>query len=132
VAETETVLPRRRLWVPAFVMMRAPTTLGEVCAYLNALLALGREDEAIARCPRWPHQTAVPLLNRSSSFSLPTEPDADGDLLLADWPVFGLRLGDALAMAAHQAAAKDGCQKRLLQLVTSSTTKMIEVSSGRH
>jgi serine/threonine-protein kinase len=45
-------LPRRRLWIDGFVVGRFPVTNNEYLAFLNDLLAEGREDEALAACPR--------------------------------------------------------------------------------
>ena len=45
-------LPRRRLWADALVVQRHPVTNAEYLAFLNALLASGREVEALAACPR--------------------------------------------------------------------------------
>jgi serine/threonine protein kinase/formylglycine-generating enzyme required for sulfatase activity len=45
------VLPRRRLWIDAFILGRYPVTNAEYLEFLNDLLAQGREDEALAACP---------------------------------------------------------------------------------
>ena len=45
-------LPRRRLWAEGLVVQRDPVTNAEYLAYLNDLLAQGREAEALAACPR--------------------------------------------------------------------------------
>ncbi|MCC6526407.1 MAG: SUMF1/EgtB/PvdO family nonheme iron enzyme [Polyangiaceae bacterium] len=45
-------LPRRRLWADAFVVQRDPVTVAEYLAFLNALVAAGRGDEALEACPR--------------------------------------------------------------------------------
>ncbi|WP_434045547.1 MULTISPECIES: bifunctional serine/threonine-protein kinase/formylglycine-generating enzyme family protein [Sorangium] len=53
-------LPRRRLWCDGFVVRRHPVTNAEYLAFLNALVAAGREDEAIECCPRLALGRAVP------------------------------------------------------------------------
>ncbi|WP_437607317.1 bifunctional serine/threonine-protein kinase/formylglycine-generating enzyme family protein [Sorangium sp. So ce834] len=45
-------LPAARIWVDAFILRRFPVTNAEYLAFLNDLVASGREDEAFAACPR--------------------------------------------------------------------------------
>jgi serine/threonine-protein kinase len=45
-------LPARRVWVDAFVMRRFPVTHGAWLEWLNALVAAGREAEALERVPK--------------------------------------------------------------------------------
>ncbi|WP_437944920.1 bifunctional serine/threonine-protein kinase/formylglycine-generating enzyme family protein [Sorangium sp. So ce296] len=45
-------LPRRRLWCDGFIVRRHPVTNAEYLAFLNALVATGREAEALECCPR--------------------------------------------------------------------------------
>lgn len=45
-------LPGQRVWIDAFVMKRFPVTSREYLAFLNFLMARGREAEALAACPR--------------------------------------------------------------------------------
>ncbi|WP_437590258.1 protein kinase domain-containing protein [Sorangium sp. So ce1000] len=45
-------LQQRRLWIDGFVIGRYPVTNEEYLAFLNDLLAEGREDEALRACPR--------------------------------------------------------------------------------
>ncbi len=51
-AATPDSLPRRRVWIDAFVMRRFPVTTGEYIELLNDLVATGREAEAMLACPR--------------------------------------------------------------------------------
>ncbi|WP_437288871.1 bifunctional serine/threonine-protein kinase/formylglycine-generating enzyme family protein [Sorangium sp. So ce406] len=53
-------LPRRRLWCDGFVVRRHPVTNAEYLDFLNALVAAGREDEALECCPRLALGRAVP------------------------------------------------------------------------
>ncbi|CAN90839.1 MULTISPECIES: bifunctional serine/threonine-protein kinase/formylglycine-generating enzyme family protein [Sorangium] len=45
-------LPRTRLWCDGFIVRRHPVTNAEYLAFLNALVASGREAEALECCPR--------------------------------------------------------------------------------
>ncbi|WP_437677543.1 SUMF1/EgtB/PvdO family nonheme iron enzyme [Sorangium sp. So ce131] len=45
-------LPAARIWVDAFVIRRFPVTNAEYLEFLNDLIAGGREEEALAACPR--------------------------------------------------------------------------------
>lgn len=91
-------LPRRRIWIDGFVMRRFPVTTAEYLEFLNDLLAQGREEEAIAACPK-AHQDltaahvdlALPR-DRDGRFVLPSEAEVsrwrvDWPVARADWPV---------------------------------------------
>ncbi len=45
-------LPRTRLWCDGFIVRRHPVTNAEYLTFLNALVASGREAEALECCPR--------------------------------------------------------------------------------
>lgn len=45
-------LPRRRVWIDGFVAGRFAITNAQYLAFLDDLVAHGREDEALAACPR--------------------------------------------------------------------------------
>ncbi|MDP6934657.1 MAG: serine/threonine-protein kinase, partial [Myxococcota bacterium] len=45
-------LPRRRLWVPSLVLRRFPVTNIEYMAFLDDLVATGREEQALRHVPR--------------------------------------------------------------------------------
>jgi serine/threonine-protein kinase len=51
-ADAPDSLPRRRVWIEGFVIGRFPVTNEEYLAFLNDLVAAGREEEALAACPR--------------------------------------------------------------------------------
>ena len=87
-------LPQRRVWVDAFVMKRFPVTNAEYLAFLNDLVDAGREDDAVAFCPRT--QQGMGDLDRPSfarehgrfvltvdSLGIPMEPD--WPVVLVDW-----------------------------------------------
>lgn len=85
-------LPRRRLFVDGFVMDRFPVTNGAWVLFLNALLAAGREAEALAACPR--QQRGSPdgregshLFSRDAAgqFLLPPDWLPDMPVMLVDW-----------------------------------------------
>ena len=73
-------LPLRRVWVEAFVMRRYPVTNAEYLEFLNDLLAQGREDEAIAACPR-----SEPGMSGVTGETLAFGRGARGFELTADW-----------------------------------------------
>ncbi|WP_437588826.1 bifunctional serine/threonine-protein kinase/formylglycine-generating enzyme family protein [Sorangium sp. So ce1000] len=90
-AVTPDSLPRRRIWVDALVMRRFPVTTGEYIAFLNDLVATGREAEALAACPRAQLGLAeggdelALLRDERGLFGLP--PDREGLSWRLDWPV---------------------------------------------
>ena len=45
-------LPRRRCWAEGIIVQRDPVTNAAYLAFLNELVASGREPEALAACPR--------------------------------------------------------------------------------
>jgi serine/threonine-protein kinase len=51
-------LPARTLWLDGFVIRRHPVTQAEYLAFLNDLLARGREADAATACPRAARATA--------------------------------------------------------------------------
>jgi formylglycine-generating enzyme required for sulfatase activity/tRNA A-37 threonylcarbamoyl transferase component Bud32 len=55
-SQTAEPLPRRTLWVDAFIIRRHPVTLGEFIEFLDALTAAGRGERADALAPRLPPQ----------------------------------------------------------------------------
>jgi serine/threonine-protein kinase len=84
-------LPRRRVWIDGFVIGRFPVTTSQYLDFLNDLVARGREEEALAACPKL-HEglaegTSEPALPRDASglFHLPLDRDASQWRL--DWPV---------------------------------------------
>jgi formylglycine-generating enzyme required for sulfatase activity/tRNA A-37 threonylcarbamoyl transferase component Bud32 len=86
-------LPRRRLWCDELVVKRFPVTNREYVAFLNGLVAMGREAEAETHQPR--ERSAgkgARVYGRDPSGQFGLRPDADGDLwdpehpvLLVDW-----------------------------------------------
>jgi serine/threonine-protein kinase len=85
----------REVWLDSFVIRRFPVTNGEYLAFLDALVAAGRADEARERAPTG----AMEL--RDGRFRL--VPDAEGHLWEPDWPVFQVDWTDACAYAAYEA-----------------------------
>ena len=79
-------LPRRWIWIDGFVIRNSPVTTAEYLAFLNDLVAEGREGEAMAACPRLPggDQMALPR-HRGGFFELP--PDREELRWRPDWPV---------------------------------------------
>lgn len=78
-------LPLRRLWIDAFVIRRFPVTNAEYVAFLNDLVASGREAEAVAACPK-------PGVGEAEGEHLPLPRDASGLFVMGgaqipEWPV---------------------------------------------
>ncbi len=72
-------LPRRRLWLDAFVIGRYPVTNEAYLAFLNDLVAAGREAEAREACPR-----TNPGTRSGASEALSYARRADGHFLLKE------------------------------------------------
>jgi len=110
-------LPATRVWVDAFAIRRVAVTNAEYIAFLNDLLAQGREDEALAACPR--SQLGMsdasgdrPFFGRDAEGRFIAVDDELGRPLLLDVPVV---LVDWFGAAAHARwlAARTGAPWRL-------------------
>ncbi len=99
---------RTRLWVDGFVIGRYPVTNREYLAFLNDLVAGGREDRALTLAPRERGGTAdepsAIIYGRRDDGRFCLRPDAEGDIWLPDWPVVMIDWYSATAYAAEQAA----------------------------
>ena len=100
-------LSRRRVWVDGFCLSRFPVTNRDYIAFLDDLVAQGREDEALRHAPRERAGTvgaqgALIYGYEGGRFCL--RPDADGDVWLPDYPVCMVDWPGAVALAAWQAA----------------------------
>lgn len=106
----------RRVWIDGFVIKANPVTHREWLAYMHALAAEGRGDEAWERRPRVPlRSSAVPTYRRhaedgGAGFTMRADRVAP-DVAL-DWPVSGISWHDARAYARWRAAV-DGVPWRL-------------------
>jgi serine/threonine-protein kinase len=102
-------LPLRRVWIDAFVIRRFPVTNREYLAFLNALVAAGREDEALAACPRSQLGMADEggerlVLGRDGAGRFVLIDDELGRRSEPDWPVVLVDWYGARACAAWLAA----------------------------
>ena len=107
-----------RMWIDAFVIRRFPVTNREYVAFLNALVADGREDEALAACPRSQLGMADELgerlvLGRDGAGRFVLTDDELGRRSEPDWPVvlvdwYGARAYRRLARGARP-VARGGC-----------------------
>ena len=98
-------LPRRRLWSDAFVMRRFPVTNRQFIAFLDDLVAQGREEEALEHAPCERAGTDAERGNVIYGFEggrFFLRPDADGELWEPDWPVLMVRWSAAVAFAAWE------------------------------
>ena len=95
-------LPKRRLWAADFAIQRFPVTNRNYLAFLNDLVARGREEDALAFAPRergsFGSPGAVIYGYADGAFFL--QPDADGDVWMPEWPVLYVTLPGAEAYAA--------------------------------
>ena len=112
---TPSSLPARRIWVDDFVISRDPVTHREYLAFLDALVAAGREREALQHAPRErpsrPGEVGGLLVDYSDGcFRL--RADAEGDSWAPDWPAWMVDWSGARAYAAWR-AAEDGLPWRL-------------------
>ncbi|MEZ4434906.1 MAG: bifunctional serine/threonine-protein kinase/formylglycine-generating enzyme family protein [bacterium] len=103
-------LPRRRVWVDGFVIGRDPVTHAEYIEFLDALVAAGRTDEALAAVPV-ASATQELGYRRDARGRFVVHP-AFGHDLRADWPVMNVSWRSARAWCAWR-AARDGLDWRL-------------------
>jgi len=104
--EAANSLARRRLWCDALVVRRFPVTNREYLAFLDDLVATGREADALQYAPRERGGTAGELGALIYGFDggrFVLRPDADGDVWGADWPVMLVDWRGASAYAAWEA-----------------------------
>lgn len=105
--EVTSGLSRRRLWLDSFVIERFPVTNADWMEFLNALVAAGREEDALRMAPRErTNPEAEPgqvIYGRRTdgTFMLRTGPD--GRLWEPDWPVNLVDWRAANAYAAWRA-----------------------------
>lgn len=95
-------LPKRRIWLDGFVVRRFPVTNSDYIAFLDDLVARGREEEALRHAPRergGGEQLGALVYGRDASGRFHLQPDAQGDLWEPDWPVILVDWFDALAYA---------------------------------
>jgi serine/threonine-protein kinase len=111
-----TPLSRRRVWVDSFVVARHPVTHGAYIRFLDALVAAGREDEALRHAPRLmgasPGELG-PLLYAYADGRFSLTGGTEGDRWSPDTPVVLIDWHGANAYAAWHAATT-GTPWRLL------------------
>jgi len=109
-------LPRARVWVEPFILRRFQVTNAEYLAFLDDLLAQGREAEAEELAPRYPdaggEQRGASLYARGASGAYQIIPDGDGYLWPVDAPVVYVDCQRALACCRWR-SARDGLPWRL-------------------
>lgn len=83
--------PARRPWCHGLVVQRFPVTQREYIAFLDDLVAQGREEEALRHAPREragrEGELGALLYGRTASGGFAMQTDADGDTWQPDWPV---------------------------------------------
>ena len=109
-------LPRRRLWSDGLVVSRFPVTNAEYIAFLDDLVAQGREDLALRYAPRERPTPADPegglLYGRSALGRFLLVPDSHGDVWLQDMPAILMPWGGVVAYC-HWRAQREGVPWRL-------------------
>ena len=102
-ARRRSTIPFQRVWIDAFWAEPHPVTNRRYLAFLDALVAAGREAEALAHVPRYRSKSGAPgamVYGRRADGGFELVPDADGDLWHPDWPVVLVRWAGARAFAA--------------------------------
>ena len=103
--------PAGEEWSPGFVIQRLPVTNREYLAFLNDLVATGRESDALDAVPRerpsqpGDREKGAMVYGRRADGCFFLQADADGDLWDADWPVVMITWHAAAAYAAWLAEA---------------------------
>ena len=90
------------VWLDGFVIRRYPVTNREYLGFVNALLAAGREEEALSAVPRervGAGQAGAMIYGRGPEGFFLTA-DAEGDVWQPDWPVIMVDWDGAAAYAA--------------------------------
>jgi serine/threonine-protein kinase len=95
-------LPRRLMWIDGFVVGRFPVTNEQYLAFLNDLVASGREAEALAACPR-PNRGTVEGADEQLSYD--RCPDGRFRLKVRDLAEMWTPHGPAVLMSWHAAMA---------------------------
>ena len=109
-------LPRTSLWCEAMVFERFQVTNRRYIAFLDDLVAQGREADALRWAPR--ERTGARDGRGALNYSRDEQgrfilaPDNDGDMWDPDWPVLNVHWGCALAYARWR-AERDGKPWRL-------------------
>jgi serine/threonine-protein kinase len=95
------------VWIDAFVARRYPVTHREWIAFLDDLVAQGREEEALRHVPReraGAGGVGALLYGRRPDGGFALAPDEDGAVIDADFPVSMIDWRNACAFAAWEAA----------------------------
>ncbi|WP_437878657.1 bifunctional serine/threonine-protein kinase/formylglycine-generating enzyme family protein [Sorangium sp. So ce513] len=101
-AEAPDSLPRRLVWIDGFIAGRFPITNEEYLAFLNDLVASGRDEEALAACPRAPQGIVA---GADEKLAYERLPDGRFGLKDHDLPEIWRPRGPAVLMTWHGAMA---------------------------
>ena len=83
--------PRKRVWIDGFIIRKNPVTHREFIAFLDDLVAQGKQDLASRFVPSWHSRQggkAPRLYEVNERGQHQPCPDPDGDLCELDWPVY--------------------------------------------
>jgi len=116
-SEASEALPRRRLWCHDLIVQRFPVTNEQYLAFLDDLVARGREQEALLHVPRERSaslgESGAMLYGRGADGRFELTIDSDGDQWYADHPVMMVGWLGAVAYA-EWLSARTGLPYRLL------------------
>ncbi len=94
-------VPKAKVWVDDFWIMRFPVTCAAYLEFLNEQEASGRHEVAIRHAPRWPRgahaEEPMAVLQRDGVFQM--APDEHGRDVPSDWPVQSIDWHSARAYA---------------------------------
>ncbi|MFT4625446.1 MAG: sulfatase activating formylglycine-generating enzyme, partial [Myxococcota bacterium] len=103
--------PRARVWVDDVVIRQHPVTNRQFIGFLDALVAAGREEEALRHAPREragsPTELGALLYGRDPSGGFVLQSDAEGDVWHPECPVLMVDWWGAVAFARWQ-SERDG------------------------
>jgi eukaryotic-like serine/threonine-protein kinase len=94
-------MPKTRVWLDSFAIQRFPVSNRDYIAFLDALAADGREEEALRCAPQISEGLERALLyGRTEMGGFKLVPDAQGMLWDLDWPVISVDFASAGAYAS--------------------------------
>ncbi|MCB9744691.1 MAG: SUMF1/EgtB/PvdO family nonheme iron enzyme [Alphaproteobacteria bacterium] len=98
----DSAFPWHRAWIEGFIIQRFQVTNAEYIAYMEDLVAQGREEEALAASPRLSVSDgggSTPLFELQPDGRFRVLPDEEGDTWDLGWPVFRVSALQAEAYA---------------------------------
>lgn len=128
----------RPLWADGFVIERFPVTNRRYLEFLNTLIDLGREEEALLAAPREPGSRSEeirPVYGRDAQGHFVLVPDSDGDLWDPEWPVLMVDWDAANAMIRWLNQRASPARRLLVEFEYEKATRSVDgrnFSWGNH